>query len=329
MKRKTIALMFCGGGPLSGSPASWERVKRPADMARWLAHVPELNLLADIEPFFVSSDVPGETGPDDWRTIASHVRSVARRVDGVLILHGIETIHYTANALSLMLRRLPFPVVLSGSPNRVAGSRMKPVEFGARANVINAAQVTLADLSGVYVVFGNRIMRGSKVQLDIIGGALHLVSADRSLAGRIDFGITLAPERARRRSGTPPIVADNIETGVYTITTAPGSAQPLRRAVAAGASGILVRTLQDYFALGPESIGTLRAVAARGIPVIVAAPHPIRDLPNGFLPLIGVSPSMAVVKAMWAIGNAKNRASLKKLLAQDIAGEVMTPGSQP
>ncbi len=329
MKRSTIALIFCGGGPLSNTPAPWELVKRPADMARWLAHVPELNLLADIEPFFVSGNPPGQTGPEEWRAIASNVRSAARRVDGALILHGIETMHYTANALSLMLRRIPFPVVLSGSPNRGVGSRAKSPEFGARANIINAAQVTLADLSGVYVVYGNRIIPGSKAQLDVAGGSLRVVSANQSFAGRVDFGITLMPERARRRTGTAPVVAGNVETGVYTVTSAPGSAQPLRRAIAAGINGILVRTLQDYVALGTESMDMLRSAAAKGIPVVVATPQPVRDLPNGFLPLVGVSPGMAVVKTMWAIGNAKNRGALKRLLSQDIAGEVMTGGFQP
>lgn len=325
MKRRTIALMFCGGGLLSDRPAAWERVRKSGDMARWLAHVPELHLLADIEPHFIAGTLSTAIGPDEWRAIAGHVRSVARRVDGVLVLHGIETIHYSANALSLMLRRLPFPVVLSGSPHRAGGGRVKHAEFGVRANVINAAQVALADLTGVFVVFGNRIMQGSRVQLEMFGDMLHVTTVDRSLVGRIDFGITLAPERGRR-SRQPMIVADRIEANLFTMSTAPGSTLTLRRALEAGIKGVLIRTTQDYLMLGNESLDMLRDAAARGIPVIVATPRPVANLPKEFCAIVGVSPSMAVVKSMWAIGNAKNRSTLRTLLSQRIAGEQIIPG---
>lgn len=55
--------------------------------------------------------------PDDWKAAAQAVAELVREenVDGVVVTHGTDTMTYTAAALSFMLRRLPVPVVLTGS----------------------------------------------------------------------------------------------------------------------------------------------------------------------------------------------------------------------
>ncbi|MFH1235889.1 MAG: asparaginase domain-containing protein [Parcubacteria group bacterium] len=320
MKRQTIALLFCGGTQLTNRPNRWERVMKPKDAAEWLDHVPELNIVADIVPHFIAPSEDSNIGIDTWRMIADYVRANVKSVDGVLVLHSNETIHYAANALSLMMRNLPIPVVLSGSPIRTGAKGEVSVEFGARANVINALQVATSDIAEVCVVFGNRIMRGSRVQLELIGDALHVTTVDRSLLGRIDFGISLDRERIRRTKRTP-VFRSAIDPNVFTMTTAPGSVLPIRRAVEAGIHAILVRSAQDFLALTAEQIGELQRAARSGIPVVVASPQPMKTLSKEFMPLVGVSSSMAVVKTMWAIGFSKKRSALQRVLAQNVAGE--------
>ena len=54
--------------------------------------------------------------PEDWQLMAAAVAdAVARQPRGVVILHGTDTMHYTASALAFMLRNLSVPVVITGS----------------------------------------------------------------------------------------------------------------------------------------------------------------------------------------------------------------------
>ncbi len=318
-RRTRIAVLFCGGTAVSRCVEPWERVRSASDMERWLQHMPELLLVADIEPVFITGKRATDIGALEWLAIAGEVKKRYAGVDGVLILHGIETLHYTANALALMLGSLPIPVVLSGSPLR-ADSRASSTSFGARANIINAAQVATADIAEVCVVFGNRIMRASRIQLGLQNDSLQLTTIDGSLLGRVDFGTTFSADRVKR-SSRKPLWRITCEPNVFVMTAGPGSVLPLTRAIEADIHGIVVRSAQDFLALPPPLVSQLERASRRNIPVIVASPQRIRGLPARLIPLVGVSASMAVVKSMWAIGAAKNPRAVRTLLERDVAGE--------
>jgi len=318
-RRTRIAVLFCGGTAVSRGVEPWERVRSVSDMERWLQHMPELLLVADIEPVFITGKRATDIGVAEWLSIAGEVKKRYASVDGVLILHGIETLHYTANALALMLGSLPIPVVLSGSPLR-ADSRVPSASFGARANIINAAQVATADLAEVCVVFGNRIMRASRVQLGLQGATLQLTTIDGSFLGRIDFGTTFSADRVKR-SLRKPSWRIHCEPNVFVMTAAPGSVLPLTRAIDSGIRGIVVRSAQDFLALSPPLVRELERASRKNIPVIIASPQRIRGLPERLIPLVGVSASMAVVKSMWATGGARNHRAVRTLLERDVAGE--------
>src|SRR5262249_21976921 len=88
--------------------------------------------------------------PEDWQLMAAAVaEAVARQPRGVVILHGTDTMHYTASALALMLRNLSIPVVITGSmiPGGDSGS-------DALANLRDAIAVAAkANFAEVCIVF--------------------------------------------------------------------------------------------------------------------------------------------------------------------------------
>ena len=81
------------------------------------SHLPMLKLLnADIEfktllPLIDSSD----TNPAFWVRLATLIGDNYKAYDGFVILHGTDTMSYTASALSFMLENLAKPVILTGS----------------------------------------------------------------------------------------------------------------------------------------------------------------------------------------------------------------------
>lgn len=318
-----MALLFSGGTFLTEKPRPWEIVKKPEHMRRWLDNLSEINVIADVEPVFITGKGTLEIGPEDWLAMAEAVRTHHQSVDGFVILHGVETLHYTANALSLMLRRLPFPVVVSGSPLRIPGVGVRQVEFAARANIINAIQVAAADVAGVSVVFGNRIMSAAKVQPAMVEGAFQLMTNEATLLGRVDFGTKLFENRPHR-SHKKPRWSIHLDQHVFVTTITPAvSITSFRLALRGDFHAILAR-LHELVSLPEYVEREFRRAQKQGIPVILSSRQPIPGTEE-FISLLGVSPSMAVVKTMWALGATAEVGKLRKLLEQNIAGEFIQP----
>lgn len=100
--------------------------------------------------------------PNDWLTIAASVRQLIEKenVDGVLVLHGTDTMAYTAAALSFLLCDLDRPVVMTGA-KLPSGDRGSDAEKN-----VETALVALHDLdAGVYVAFAGEQNSAGKVHL--------------------------------------------------------------------------------------------------------------------------------------------------------------------
>jgi L-asparaginase type I len=99
-----------------------------------------------------------DIGPDDWLVLASSISEAqARRPQGIVVLHGTDTLQYTASALSFMLGDCGVPIVMTGSmiPGGDAGT-------DALSNLRDAVTVAArADFAEVCVVFSADAKRSS------------------------------------------------------------------------------------------------------------------------------------------------------------------------
>lgn len=138
-----------------------------ADLEGWLAHLLEgtegtegtdLDLtFSSLDPLIDSSNAT----PESWQQVVDEVRAHThgpRAADGLVILHGTDTMAYTSAALSYALSGLGRPVVITGSqlPALSPGS-------DAAANVIGALQAAGDPRAvGVSLFFGHRLLVGSR-----------------------------------------------------------------------------------------------------------------------------------------------------------------------
>ena len=110
----------------------------PADMETFKAFMPELfsgEMEVEIEaftPLIDSSDI----GPDSWRQIAQTIVDHYDAYDGFVVLHGTDTMSYSASALSFMLENLNKPVVFTGSQLPVGVLRSD-----AKENLLTAIEI--------------------------------------------------------------------------------------------------------------------------------------------------------------------------------------------
>jgi len=101
--------------------------------------------------------------PDQWRILAELIKENYEEFDGFVILHGSDTMSFTASALSFMLKNLAKPVVLTGSQLPIG-----EIRTDAKENLITALEIAATKRKGKAVVpevciyFDNQLFRGNR-----------------------------------------------------------------------------------------------------------------------------------------------------------------------
>ena len=98
--------------------------------------------------------------PHHWRTLAQQVELHYYDYDGFVILHGTDTLAYTASALSFMLEQLNKTIVITGSMIPLAA----PVSDAKRNLIISLLSAVNLDIPEVCVFFNNRLLRGNRAK---------------------------------------------------------------------------------------------------------------------------------------------------------------------
>lgn len=163
---KSSILMIYTGGTIGMKSDPTDKALRPFDFSQILKEVPELRKFAfridtyTFNPLIDSSDVE----PSLWKSLASLIKEKYEEYDGFVILHGTDTMCYSASALSFMLAGLTKPVVFTGSQLPIGMPRTDGKE-----NLISAVEIASAkDSEGhalvpeVTIFFGSKLMRGNR-----------------------------------------------------------------------------------------------------------------------------------------------------------------------
>ena len=136
MKRKVL-LIYTGG--TIGMEKDYETGSLMAfDFGNIFQKIPEMKLIeceVEVYPFEKPLD-SSDMGPKEWKMIANHIAKEYENYDGFLILHGTDTMSYSASALSFMLKNLRKPVILTGSQLPIGDLRTD-----AKENLITAIQI--------------------------------------------------------------------------------------------------------------------------------------------------------------------------------------------
>ena len=121
----------------------------PFDLSNILDQVPELkklNVKLDSESFEKPID-SSDMQPKDWVRMAQIIERHYDRYDGFVILHGSDTLAYSASALSFMLEGLKKPVILTGSQLPIG-----MIRTDARENLITAVEMAAMQENGAAVI---------------------------------------------------------------------------------------------------------------------------------------------------------------------------------
>jgi len=164
MSKPNILLIYTGGtiGMIKDSDTG---ALRAFDFNNLLIRIPELNLL-DCLIDTVSFDEPIDSSnisPEYWIQIAEIIEDNYSKFDGFVILHGSDTMSYSASALSFMLENLTKPVIFTGSQLPIGDLRTD-----AKENLITSIQIASLQennrpiIKEVSLYFEYKLYRGNR-----------------------------------------------------------------------------------------------------------------------------------------------------------------------
>ncbi len=304
-------------------------VNSAGDIRAWMDQVPELALIAQVEPVFIWPDGKHIEIPD-WNVLAKYINQTYERFDGFVILQGVDTILYTSAFFSYTLQGLAKPIVLTGSPLTPALQASKAAEkatlnyrnLGVRANLINAIQVATFNVPEVIIAFGNQIMRANRASKSTTISFNMFNAEERDILGRVDFGIKLKSESEKKVEQKRIHVTEVKPANIKVITLHPGfEPAELAEAIQTLPDGILVQTfLQEGW---PENLRQILKIAnAKGVPVVVLNPYFALETEWANVKIVsGITLEALYAKFLWALAKAKNPQVVLQLISQNRAGE--------
>ena len=163
MKRKVL-LIYTGG--TIGMEKNYATGSLQAfDFGNIFEKLPEMNMLeceVSVYPFRKPLD-SSDMGPKEWKIIANYIGKNYENYDGFLILHGTDTMAYSASALSFMLKNLRKPVIFTGSQLPIGDLRTD-----AKENLLTSLYYASlyendeAVIQEVAVYFEYKLLRGNR-----------------------------------------------------------------------------------------------------------------------------------------------------------------------
>ncbi|MBO7074370.1 MAG: type I asparaginase [Bacteroidales bacterium] len=164
MKKPSILVLYTGGTiGMMKDPRTGSLV--PFDFGNIYEHMPILRNLDYVIDFYSFENLIDSSNmtPEFWIELAEKIEENYEKYDGFVVLHGSDTMAYSASALSFMLENLAKPVVFTGSQ-----LPMGMVRSDGRENFVTSIEIAASKINGepcvpeVCIFFENQLLRGNR-----------------------------------------------------------------------------------------------------------------------------------------------------------------------
>ncbi len=304
--------------------------------------VPELADIANLETIKLYGEFSENIGPVHWQETAKAIfEQIEKGVDGVVVGHGTDTMHYTAAALSFMVQELPVPVVIVGSQR----SSDRP-SSDAAFNLIRGVQTAaVGDFAEVMVcMFGptsdsyDLLHRGTRVRkMHSSYRSTFRTLSDTPIA-RVDadgFHPIKSPDQYRHRDPDRKPKLDNLFDNRVTIVWYYPNMKPdiVDSLVDNGYRGIVIAGTGLGHVNRPLYPAIKRAIEG-GVHVFMTVQtlwgyvqmfvyDTGRDIMElGVVPLANMLPEVAYVKLGWVLGHTNEREKVIEMMRTPVSGEI-------
>jgi len=338
-KPKTAVLIIYTGGTLGMSydehgslvPFNFSRiVEKVPSIQEFDVHVTVISF-----PKLVDS---ADIRPDHWVDMAYIIHENYRLYDGFVVVHGTDTMAYSASALSFMLEGLNKPVIFTGAQLPIGSKRSD-----AHENFITALEIASEKKKGLPVVpevciyFGNLLLRGNRsskrqsIHFDAFESENYPVLAEAGVM--IDYNTSAIRSYDAQRE---LVYHNQLDSNVAILKLFPGISRRVVESILqipdirgvvletfgsgnAPTNNFLLDSLADAIDRGVIIMNISQCSGGRVIQGRYKTSKSLEDI--GVISGKDMTTEAAVTKMMYLLGKEEDEEAVKRLLPQPICGE--------
>lgn len=328
---KKVLLIATGGTIASGE--SENGLVPVLSAEEMLKYVPGLDGICEYECRDVLHLDSCNLRPEEWIMIGKEAFEALKSYDGVVITHGTDTMAYTAAALSFMLVDPDKPIIITGSQIPICQEDTDGIK-----NLYYAFKAAVSPIRGVYVFFGNELLKGvrcSKVHT-VDFNAFHSINEDS--VGHVENGeLILNCDLYTYAVKSEPSLDAAFSDLVAVMKPVPGTdGRLLLSAVAAGYKGIIV----EGFGQGglpnihKQYLASIEAAIKMNVAVVVTTQCLLggsnlsiyevgKSLSRtGIIPSYDMTKETLTAKLMWVLGHTSDMDEIRKRMLHNYVGEL-------
>ncbi|MGZ4035315.1 MAG: asparaginase [Bacteroidia bacterium] len=340
MTNKSKVLLIYTGGTIGMMQDAKTGQLKPFDFKHLTEQIPELNKF-DVILSAVSFEKPIDSSdmqPSVWIEIADLIEKNYNKADGFVILHGSDTMSFTASALSFMLENLSKPVILTGSQLPIG-----TIRTDGKENLITAIEIAAAKEKGksivseVCIYFEYQLYRGNRTHKFNSEHFQAFQSANYPVLAEAGVHIKYNQQALKKAGNQKLKVHSSLNPDIAILKIFPGITQNVVEAIVNTKN--IKAIILETFGSGNAStqkwfIDVLKKAIGKGIVILNVTQCNAGKVEQGKyatsaafakIGVIGgadITTEAAVAKLMFVLGTTSNKKEIEKLLKTDLRGEI-------
>ena len=329
-------ILAIGTGGTIASQMMSDGLSPELDAGQLLRCVPQIQEFCDVDWAQLFSIDSTNMSPGHWLQIAACIRENYERYDGFVIIHGTDTMAYTAAALSYLIQHCPKPIILTGAQKPIGEDYTD-----SKVNLEDSFRCACSTLSGVMIVFNGKVILGTRARKTHTKSFRAFSSINYPELAYVQDGHVLSfftPE-----SSPAPVFYDSLCPRVALLKMIPGTDSALLEYLLERNDGLIIESfgvggMPSY--RGSEFYDTLKEGLRRGKTIVMptqvenegsdlsvysVGSHLKNDL--GVLEAYDMTTEAVVGKLMWILGRNREPALIRRLFYTPVAKDILYPVS--